>query len=208
MISTRCYDFKTSNAGKLPTVDFNRICSEVFSEIGLAGEDAHVNRKTILSRISRGNLTVNRQQNKETPLLEIEPILLQFATWKQEAGQPITPTEGLHLANSLISGTAIEQKLKAFQRSIKDTPTGTVSVKFWKQFCKRNSNLLDVNRGYRVANNRTEWVTHLNINHMYDMVYDQMVAAGVARHLPAEDFYYINEAVSYTHLTLPKKRIV
>ena len=80
IIATRCYDYKFNHTGTLPTVEFNRICGQVFTEQDLDKDVANIKRKTILSRIARGNLVVNRQQNKETPLLEIEPVLLQFAT--------------------------------------------------------------------------------------------------------------------------------
>lgn len=48
---------------------------------------------------------------------KIEPVLLQFAIWKQEAGQPITPNEGVQLENSLIDGKPLQDELKAWQVS-------------------------------------------------------------------------------------------
>jgi len=51
---------------------------------------------------------------------------------------------------------------------------------------------LEASKGHLVATNRTEWVTFDNINRMYDLVYNQMVAAGVARRLsPAEHYWGI-----------------
>ena len=63
---------------------------------------------------------------------------MQIAVWKQEAGQPITPTEGLALANSLIDGKPIKDELKSFQRCKKKEPTGLLSRKYWTLFMKRH----------------------------------------------------------------------
>ena len=93
---------------------------------------------------------------KPPPLLEVKPILLKLALWKQEAGQPITASEDLLMANFLIDGNLIQTKLKVFQSSINASSTGTLSAKFWSQFCKRNKQQLEVGKVYRVAANRTE----------------------------------------------------
>ena len=80
-----------------------------------------------------------------------------------------------------------------FQSLIKAAPTGTVSTKFWQNFVKRNKELLEVGKGYRATDNRTEWTTYENIDQMYDLVYDQMVSSGVSKHLAQEEYYYVNE---------------
>ena len=49
----------------------------------------------------------------------IEPIILQFVLWKEEAHQPITPTEGLAFANSLIMGKPIQEEIKQYQIMLK-----------------------------------------------------------------------------------------
>ena len=40
--------------------------------------------------------------------------------------------------------------------------------------------------------NRTEWVAYENIDLMYDLVYEQMVRAGVAKKLEPHEYYYVN----------------
>ena len=57
---------------------------------------------------------------------------------------------------------------------------------------KRNSKQLDPAKGHLVATNRTEWVTFDNINRMYDLVYYQMVAAGVSRRLSPAEHYWVD----------------
>ena len=156
-------------------------------------DDVVVTRRTVLSRISCNSLSVDKTNNKTTPLIEIKPLLIQISLWKQEAGQPITPSEGIALAISLIDGKPLQTELMKFQSSIKAALTGTVSTKFWQNFVKRNKELIEVGKGYRVANNRTELVAYENIDQMYDLVYEQMVTSGVAKHLAPEEYYYVNE---------------
>ena len=110
----------------------------VLKELDLDNAIVTISWKTIKSRLAHCSLSVDKQNNKITALRKIEPVLVQVAIWKQEAGQPTTAGEGLELANLLIAGTAIQAKLKEFQRSIKARPTGFVSSKFWVQFIIRH----------------------------------------------------------------------
>ena len=58
---------------------------------------------------------------------------------------------------------------------------------------KRYKDELDVANGYKVSSTRTKWVTYANIEKMYELVYTQMVNAGVARWLPSSERYYVND---------------
>ena len=190
-IATSYLEERQKNGGTLKRGMFKIIHDEVIKSLDL--HDTKIKQRTILSRIYRNALHVNSCQNQTAPLLPIEPFLLQIAMWKQEAGQPITPSEGIQLANSLIDGKPTQERLKEFQTSIRAEPTGLVSAKFWLQFVKRNKEKLEVGKGYRVAGNRTEWVTYENVELMYDLVYEQMVQAGVAKALAPEEYYYVND---------------
>ena len=191
-IAILCSAEKNKNEGCLKRGSYQKIHQAVIKDLQLPNTCV-INRECIKSRLRRQSLHVDAQKNKTTPLLEVEPLLVQFALWKQEANQPITASEGLLMANSLIDGTPIQTKLKTFQSSINAAPTGIVSAKFWSQFLKRNKQKLEVGKGYRVAANRTEWVTYDNIDQMYNLVYEQMVKAGVAKYLLPEDYYYVND---------------
>jgi hypothetical protein len=46
---------------------------------------------------------------------------------------------------------------------------------------KRNSNRLVTKRGERFASSRAYWSKHAYIKQMYDIIYDEFVAVGVAR---------------------------
>jgi len=70
---------------------------------------------------------VNRARNQPIPTYDIEKVLLQISMWKQEAGQPISVSEGLDLANSLIDGKPMQNDLKIFQESKKKNTSGLLS---------------------------------------------------------------------------------
>lgn len=110
-----------------------------------------------------------------------------------DAGQPITLSEGLALANSLIQDKPIQQTLNTFQLSKKANATGQVSNKYWKQFIKRYKNLLDVNKGVKLSSKRSEWETYQNLEKIYSLVFEQMINYGVARRLEEPDWYSVNE---------------
>ena len=184
---------KKANNGSLKRGSYKKIHNLVISKLGIKDKDFKVNIRTVQTRITRNSLVVNSSQNKMSPVHEIEPVILQVCLWKQEAGQPITPTEGLALANSLIDQKPIQDKLKVFQASIKKTPTGLLSTKYWQQFMRRHIKKLQAAKGHLVASNRTEWVTYQNIECMYALVYEQMINSGVARRLPESEHYWTNE---------------
>jgi hypothetical protein len=52
-----------------------------------------------------------------SPAAQIEPILLI------QAGQPLKPSEGVALANSLLQGSALEKQVRDFQRGIRKEPS-------------------------------------------------------------------------------------
>ena len=86
-----------------------------------------------------------------------------------------------------MAGSPIQEEIRTFQMLKKKSPTGVLSKKYWTLFMKRHKEVLQVKRGYRVASNRTEWVTYDNIQLMHDLLYDHMVDAGIAVQLVRED---------------------
>ena len=91
--------------------------------------------KTINSRLMRNCPIVNGPNvNKKSPMETIEPIILQFVLWKEEANQPITPTEGLAFANLLKMGKPIQEEIKQFQLMLKKPATGILSKRYWTLF--------------------------------------------------------------------------
>ena len=166
---------------------------EVITRLEITDTSFTVPYHTIYRRFSCQSITVNKHSNNESPLAQIEPVILQLVVWKQEAGQPVTPTEGLLIANSLIEDKPIQEKVKDFQASRKKSPTGQLSKKYWFQFMKRHKQYLQSRKGYRVACNRTEWVTYNNVEIMYELIYEQMTNAGIAVELPEDEQYWVDK---------------
>ena len=115
---------RDKNGGSLKRGTYKAIHDSVLNELGITDEEASIMVVCIRRRICRNSLTVDAQRNNKSPLQSIEPILLQIALWKNAAGQPITPTEGLNLANSLISGKPAQDKLKTLQAKKRQFPPG------------------------------------------------------------------------------------
>ena len=84
---------------------------------------------------------MNKLHNQYIPTHAIEKVLLQVSIWKQEAGQPISVSEGLDLANPLIDGKSMKDDLKIFQESKKKKASGLLSRRYWQQFTKMHSKL-------------------------------------------------------------------
>ena len=42
-------------------------------------------------------------------------------------------------------------------------------------------------------NARSDWTTYNNIESMYDLLYEQMVQAGIAQRLPEGEQYWVDE---------------
>ena len=144
-IAQLCVISQQKNAnGRLKRNEYKRIHDDVLIRHKLNELDPHysVSKSSIDSRIRRKSLVVNEYNNQQSPIAEVEPVLLQIVLWKQAACQPITPTEGLELANLLIDNKPLQQKLRDLQISIRKSPSGILSRKYWTQFMKRHNTYL------------------------------------------------------------------
>lgn len=54
-----------------------------------------------------------------SPVVAMEPTLLDLVVWKQEVGQAIMPKEVLSLANYLLVNSTVQQTLTQFEVRIK-----------------------------------------------------------------------------------------
>jgi len=75
-------------------------------------------------------------------MLDVEEYIVQIAIQLAKMQAPISQREGLELANSLIQGTSVGEKVKAWKQQNclsyiqdkgKNAPLGT---KYWKGFMK------------------------------------------------------------------------
>jgi hypothetical protein len=144
---------KPGNRLKIGT--FQRIHDEVLTEYGLDKDTFEVKKKTVASRIRSTTLTPARRGPK-SPAAEIEPLLLTFAKYRQEAGQPLKPSGGIMLATSLLEGSKVQETVKNFQRASRKEPTGRLSPMWWRGFLGQNKEVLCIAKGHRLHNARLE----------------------------------------------------
>ena len=195
-ISVLCYEKRKKSVSKrMECNSYKQIHDSVMKAIGLDTilPSFSIPWKTINSRLMRNRLIINGPNvNKKSPMEKIEPIILQFVLWKEEAHQPITPTEGLAFANSLIMGKPIQEEIKQYQTMLKKPATGILSKRYWSLFMNCYKDVIESKRGGQIANNRVKWVTYENVKMMYDLVYKQMVQAGIAVALPENEWYWVD----------------
>ena len=99
----------------------------------------------------------------------MEPILLKFVLYCQEAGQLIKPHELLQLANSLLEESILQVQLKEFQKSIKNPETGQLSKSWLEGFYHRHSDHLKTRKGYCLSHIYLKDLTEDNIQVMYNL---------------------------------------
>ena len=95
----------------------------------------------------------------------------------------------IDFTNSLINDTPLQTRLVAWQTRTKarEEIRGTVGKKWYRNFKKRNPILADkfvVKYGVK----RSEWVTMDNFKFMYHHTYAELVKAGVAMEVDAEEY--------------------
>ena len=90
--------------------------------------------------------------------------------------------------NSSIAKTDLQDNVKKFQQSRKlhnkEFDYGKVGSGWQHGFLRRNGDKFVTKRGEKFAVDRSDWTTFKNMEQMYDIIYDEMVAAKVAEKLP------------------------
>ena len=161
--------------GKLDEIE-----DEVINSYGLLGM---VNKQklheTARKRVHRRSLT-KHTYGPVLPLALMEPILLVHTIYRQEAGQALTPSEGLELARSILEGSELLKDLKKFRNNIRKNPECELSKGWWNNFMKRNDHHLKSVRGYRMTTARMKDSTYNNCEVMYDLIYKHMIDSRIA----------------------------
>jgi hypothetical protein len=160
-----------------------KLIDEKKEEFGLP-EDYYISTDTIRSRVKRKNPEPNRQTS---PIQAAEESLIQLCLTMGKVRQPLTPTEGIHLMNSLIKDRQLQVDLVDYKKQRRDLGQGKyperlgeVGRGFWYGFMKRHAHRLVTKRGERFASSRADWSKFHYIKQMYDVIYDEFVDAGVA----------------------------
>ena len=150
-----------------------------------------MSRRTIHTRVYRGSV-LSKHRGSKSPLEQVETALVQICIQMGKIRQPLNCTEAIQLMNNLICNTDTQAKLAEFQKSRKlgddDFKYGTVTKAWWRGFLRRHEHEIVTKRGEKFALNRSDWTTLPNIKQMYEVIYDEMVDAGVAIELQTPIF--------------------
>lgn len=95
---------------------YNDIHDRVVELFNLNNIRFKVDQKTIKKRMTRKSVTVTSLDHP-SPITDMEPIILPFVKYRQEAGQPMKPSEGLNFANSLIQGSVVQECVWSCQKA-------------------------------------------------------------------------------------------
>ena len=124
----------------------------------------------------------------KSPFETAEEALLLICSQMAMIRQPLTFNERIQLINSLIKQTNLQCDVIKFQQSKKlgndGFNFGEVGKGWWQGFLKRHGDKIITKRGEKFAIVRSNWTILKNIEQMYDIIYDEMVAANVAKKLP------------------------
>lgn len=154
-------------------------------------ENCSIEPECIRSRVKRGDFKGGISGNT-SPMLEIEPYLVEMIGQLEKMRVPISSRQGLALANSIISGTLQEEKVLAwkethcvaYRNNSEDKPM-VLGKGYWAGFMKRNNHLIKAKKGVKFDSKRADWCTYQNFQLMYYEVYEAMVSAGIASKLDA-----------------------
>ena len=77
----------------------------------------YISKDTIRSRVKRGLGLKNVTNNgPDSPLVQLEPVLIKFIKAFNEIRLPLTRSAGLNLARKLIEGTELEERMIKFKK--------------------------------------------------------------------------------------------
>ena len=93
-----------------------RIIEEVKKKYGLE-DDVSIKESTIRGREYRNSLIV-KSMGPASPMVDVEPVLVDLIVKMSTIRRCLTPTQCLHLANDLVAGTETEKKVIEFKENI------------------------------------------------------------------------------------------
>jgi hypothetical protein len=128
-------DAKTRNQPRVAKFTLEKIHHEVLQDMGLDKEDFSISLNTIRSRIRRKSTSTT--PGPSSPALEIEALITTFARHRQEAGQPMKPSETIEFANSLIEESTIQRSVTDFNAACGTHPKALLGRGWFAGFMKR-----------------------------------------------------------------------
>ena len=147
-------------------------------------DSVNVKDGTIRRRSYKNSLVV-KSFGPQSPMAEVEPILVDLIVKMSTIRRCLTPSQCLSLANDLVAGTDTEKKVIEFKRKLykKEYESASLGMNYWEGFRKRWESVLTSKRGQKFALDRSSATTFHNIDKMYDEVYQALVDCGAATSL-------------------------
>jgi hypothetical protein len=148
-------------------------------------------------------LIKQKQEEHKLTRFEIKKSLVSLMQQMAKLRQPLNISEGLSLANSLVEGMKWEDAVVNFKVNRGWIPVDEqgnkkpiLGKKWYNNFWKRHSHLLERKKGHKFSKDCSEWSIHRNFIQMYDEVYEAMETAGVAEKL--SEPMWVNEKQQLT----------
>ena len=118
-------------------------------------------------------------------MIQVEPYLVELIKKLADMRQPITSSQGLQLANSLINNKSTQKTVIEWKsKNCRAYKTGDGKIElgegYWRSFLKRNKHLIRTKKAVKFDNKRAEWCNYLNMKLMYDEIYKDFCNGGIA----------------------------
>jgi hypothetical protein len=138
----------------------DRLITKKKTEYGLE-KDYHISKETIQTRMKRKN---PEPAYLKSSLAAAEETLVELCIQMGNARQPLKPSEGLQLMNSLIQDRQLQRELIAFKKARRGMGQGNkfperlgeVGKGYWKGFMRRHGHWLVTKRGESFASSRND----------------------------------------------------
>jgi hypothetical protein len=145
-------------------------------------DDVTIRKDCICQRVKR-NLASNHA-GQQSPMIEIEPYLVELIIKLSSIHMPITSVQGLELANSLIAGSSTEEKVLAWKKkncaAFRQNGAKKLGKGYWQAFLRRNKHLIRGKKSVKIDDKRVQWCTYNNMLDMYTEVNKDLCSAGLA----------------------------
>jgi hypothetical protein len=115
--------------------------------MGLDETNFSISSSTVKCRIR--SKSASTTPGPPSPALEIEPIITKLARYRQEAGQPMKPSEIIEFANSLIEESTIQKSVNDFHSACGTHPKTLLGRGWFAGFMRRQKEVLSSRKGNR-----------------------------------------------------------
>jgi hypothetical protein len=177
-----CYKKLRCKNQKLPKGSLDELIEAAKQKHGVP-EDVIICKGTIRQRVKRGSN--NGHVGQQSPMLDVEPYLVELIIKLAEMRTPITMSQGLQLANSLIKGSKTQDKVvKWKEHNCQPYRIGKqnadLGAAYWQAFLKRNRHHIRTKKAVKFDDKRSQWCNYLNMEEMYTQIYKDLCNTGLA----------------------------